>query len=300
MKSPIIIGIMSLPLLLCSCFPWSPISQKPINNQQNIGESKVKPEIPIVKEVWNTPDQQFTILGYLPSIDCSNPKIIPLGATGPWMTSYIMSCIITDKNKLQDELAYVKRVFPAGSFYWDNGIEFTEYQVGTLLLNGDTATFQLERNDSFIKRQSAYYFKNREAKYNLALKVQNLLGEAKPSNMSIKESLINFPVSIQEYFQVLKNDDSKVILSTPYGYWYSNLLISEIMPIPEGKNFFDTKWPKINNEKYSMTIIYTWSHIWEDYKAGLDFMANPRNVEAVYLRTNGGDTTFLLKPDVLK
>lgn len=301
MKSPIIIGILGLPFVLCSCFPWSTLPYQSINNnQKNIEEKKITTEIPTVKEVWNTLDQQFTILGYLPSIDCSTPKISPLGATSPWVSAYQMSCKIKDKNKIQEELAYVKRVFSAGSSFWNEGIQFSEYQAGVLLLNDDIATFQLERMNGLATNQSALYFKSREARYNFALKIQNNIGEITPSNIPIKESLNIFPASIQKYFQTLSQADSnsKVILNTSNGYWYSHLWMGTAMPIPEGLNIFESKWPKINNEGYHMTILYSGSYIWDTDKAEMDFMANPRNVEAVYLE--GNETSFLLTANVLK
>lgn len=300
MNSKIIIGIAGLPLILCSCFPWSPLPHRPMNNNLPQVEDKQKTAfVATMKEVGNTFEDKFTILGYLPSIDCSSPQIVPLGATNPWVSAYQMSCKITDKKKAQEELAYVEKIFSAGSSFWD-GIQFSQNQNGTLTLSDDTAIFKLERINGLASNQSELFFKSREASYNFAQKVQGNIGEIKPSNISVKESLSSFPVSIQKYFQTLTQAESKVISSTANGYGYSKLWIGTAVPIPEGKYFFQTKWPTINNEAYTMTIIYTGSKIPDWDKAEMDFLANPRNVEAVYLESVTGDSSFLLKGDVLK
>lgn len=300
MNSKIIIGIAGLPIILCSCFPWSPLPHRPINNNPPQVEDKQKTAfVDTMKEVGDTFEEKYTILGYLPSLDCSRPEILPLGATNPWVSAYQMTCKVTDKKKAQEELEYVEKIFSAGSSFW-RGIQFSENQNGTLTLNEDNAVFKLERINGLVSNQSDLYFKSREASYNFAQKVQSNIWEVKPSNISIKESLNSFPVSIQKYFQTLTQAESKVISSTSNGYGYSKLWIGTAVPIPEGKYFFQTQWPTINNEGYSMTIIYTGNKIPDWDKAEMDFLANPRNVEAVYLESISGDSSFLLKPEVLK
>lgn len=302
MKSPIIIGILGLPLILCSCFLWSPLPHRPMSNipPTQVEDQQKTDFTAAMKSIWGSLDQQYTILGYLPSIDCSSPKFLPLGVNNQWERTYQMTCTIKDKSKAQEESAYVEKVFWSSTSLWD-GIIFSENIKWTLKLNDNTAVFTLINSGLNGLSQSDLYFKSIEAKYNLSQKIQNNIGEVKSSNISVKESLVSFPVSIQNYFQsALKiQPTAKLILSTLNWYWYDKLFIDSV-PTPEGLHIFETKWPTINNEAYSMTIIYSGNKIWDGDKAKMDFIANPKNVEAIYLGNITGNTSFLLKPDVLK
>lgn len=301
MKSPTIIGILGLPLILCSCFPWSPISQN----------SWKWPELHI-QSSWTTSqlDKQVTILGYFPSVNCSFPQILKLEASLPWNSAYQMTCPIKDKSKAQEELAYIKKVFSAPwSEFWP-WFTFSPNQTAVADISGDSMIFKITKTPDLNSSQPEYFLKNIEESYKMERRIEKNLWDITSSNIAFSEAQKTYPQWIQAVLNKMKSPDTKVITSSAFGFQFTDLSLDsaflwwkysgEQNPFPNHHIIWvggiDIWW-----EYYALSIIYTWEKIEEkDVSKKLAFLQNPISAIFVYAENTSERKSFIFNPEIIK